>query len=192
MLSPAGLAAPVNTQWRDTRLKMRRIAGTGTAFAVLAVLLSACGGSASGSTPTAAPAATRVPVTPIAAPLVAYGSYTNPILKTSITEVRQVMTRFHKPDFETLGDQCSLAGGDLSNQQTSFHGAFAPSLTARLVFRKAESGYKLVLSAMDECGMAADQRSKSQLSTADKDMKNGLNDLVRAEASTAHWESGKT
>ena len=168
----------------------RRIAGFALVLPVLAVILSACGSKAATPPPTST--ATTSHVTPVPTPLIAYGSYTDPILRTSIGEAQQTLAKFRKPDYETLGDQCSLAGGDISNQQTSFHGAIAPNTTARMVFRTAENGYKLVLSSMDECGMAADSRSKGQLTTAGNDLKAGLYYLARAEYSTGHWQSGRT
>jgi hypothetical protein len=91
----------------------------------------------------------------------------------------------------SVGNECSATGGDLSNAQSSFHGTFTPK-AAQAVFRLAQTGYMLSLVATDECGMASDSNSKSEMKTATSDLDRGLKYLEQANATLTLWSAQNT
>jgi hypothetical protein len=90
-----------------------------------------------------------------------------------------------------LGNTCELAGTRLSNLAATFHGIYTPPGSGR-VYSVGSSGYKLVLAATDECGIAADGSDNSALKTAAGDLQSGISDLYSAESLVAPWHSAKS
>lgn len=163
-----------------------RTFSAGIAIVCLGLVLSACGQSAS---PASAPVKSRPQATPttVPSPLVAFASYSDPILRTSLGEGSDLLQKMNHDKPADLGDQCGLVGGDLSNSQTALHLGTTPS-QGMTAFRTAVSGFKYVLSATDECGMAADTNSRTQMKVAAKDMEYGMWLLNQAESAMARWQ----
>jgi hypothetical protein len=163
-----------------------RILSVGVAVACLGLLLSACGQSAA---PASAPVKSRPQATSTAvpSPLVAFASYSDPILRTSLGEGSDLLQKMKHSKPGDLGDQCGMVGGDLSNSQTALRLGYTPR-QGMPAFHTAVQGFKLVLSASDECGMAADTNSPGEMKVATKDMEYGLWLLSQAESAMAHWQ----
>jgi hypothetical protein len=85
-----------------------------------------------------------------------------------------------------LANECTLVGGDLSNDQTTFTSTYVPP-RAKGVYSAAVSGYKLVLAATDECGMAADTASRKSMRSAAKDLYDGLRILDKSASTVTPW-----
>ena len=173
---------------------MKRVTlGVGIALAGLGAVLSGCGGS---HTASKAPVVKPQPATtPVPTPLLAFATYTDPILRTTLSEGNSLLGLMKRglgkhSDLSLLGDQCALAGGDLSNSQTALK-AGTPPAGATSTFNVAWQAYRLALAATDECGAAADASSRSELKTAANDLWRGLSQLSQAESTIARWQSSK-
>jgi hypothetical protein len=164
-----------------------RFVGAGLGCACLGLALSACGQSSS-----ARPPATPTPhvvVTPVPSSLQSFASYGDPILRTSIGESAQLLQQMKHEDLYLLGNDCSLFGGDLSNSQIALRSGYAPNAVALATYQVANAGFKLVLAATDECGMAADAHSRQQMKAAMYDLWRGMNLLSSAESRLSKWQS---
>ncbi len=154
--------------------------------ALLSLALTACSSVAAPPAPTPMPlnAATPVPIS-----LQGYASLADPTLKATVREgesLLRVVQSASKSSYETLGNECSQVGGDLSNYNSSFRETYVPVL-ARSVYHDATQAYKVLLASSDECGMAADSHDKKSLKSAAEDMKHALSVLKRAESAVSPW-----
>lgn len=168
-------------------MKIRILPGTLLPAACLAALLAGCGQSAA---PRTVPPTPRPQATPIPNDLVAYAASVDPTVKTTIQEGDNLLSQMQQHDMSAVANACVLAGGDFANYQTAFHLGYAPS-GASAVSNDGTAGYKLILAATDECGMAADSSSKSQMSSAWSDLRHGLGLLGQAESTMAPWDRAK-
>jgi hypothetical protein len=128
----------------------------------------------------------------VPSPLVAFAEYSDPLLKTSLSEGQNLLALVKQgekkhSDLSLLGDQCSLAGGEIANSQTAFK-ADSPPSGAMSTYRLAWNGFRLVLAATDECGAAADATSRTQLKTAGDDLKHGLDEINQADSTLVRWQ----
>lgn len=163
----------------------------GLALTCGALVLSGCG-KASVARP--APTTTHPTPTAVPSPLISFASYSDPLIKTTISEgtgVLALMKTAEKKnaDLSLLGDQCTLAGGDMSGSRTALIAGYLPA--AASAYKQILAGYKLVLAATDECGVAADAVSHSGVKTAATDLSNGMKLLSGVEASLATWQANK-
>lgn len=159
-------------------------------FASLACLslgLTACSSNAAKPAPTAVP---KNAPTPVPQTLQGYASLADPTLKQSVQEGGALLTMVRNTssasDFETLGNACTQYGGDFSDQNSSFRQTWVPQ-GAKKVYHNATQAYKTLLSATDECGIAADSRDKKQLSTVENDLSSSLYVLKQAESVVRPW-----
>jgi hypothetical protein len=153
----------------------------------LCLLLSACGSNSAALKPTAVP---RPVTTPVPETLVGYASLAAPTLKVSVAEGKQLLSQMKSAKktqaLLDLANECTLVGGDLSNYQTSFTSTYVPP-TAKSVYNAAAGGYKLVLAATDECGMAADSASHQSMQSAARDLYTGLRILDQSAKKVTPW-----
>lgn len=167
-------------------MKIRLLSGSLLPAACLGVILAGCGGNSAAPKrliPTPAPRATSVPNL-----LVAYAQLVDPTLKGTIGEGRQLLAML-KPsaDLSVLGNYCSTVGGDFANFQSAVHTGLTPA-PAHTSASMAAQGFKIILAATDECGMAADAANKPEIKTAASDLKSGLYLIARADATVAPWD----
>jgi hypothetical protein len=135
------------------------------------------------------PTPTLVPTpryTPIPADLSGYASAVGPVLDAAIGSTQGLIKAMQSADLRTQGDVCDTYGGDLANDQTAVRSTFTPRIQ-RNIYYTANSGFKLVLSAIDECGMASDANSKQQMKHAAGDARQGLGDLRQAQSMVKRW-----
>lgn len=155
--------------------------------AVLCVVLAACGSHAARARVT--PTVTKVVATPVPLDLAGYASLADPTLKQTLQEGNHLLSQLHhasRSDMETLGNQCSLVGQDLSNYNTSFRSTQVPP-GAKSVYHDGTQAFKILLSSTDECGMAADASDSKQLQAVASDMGYALWVLGKVERSVAPW-----
>ena len=153
--------------------------------ACLGILVAGCGSSAAPKTPVATPAPRT---TAIPNELVSYAQLVDPTLKATIGEGRQLLAEL-KPsaDMSILGNYCSSVGGDFANFQAAAHTGFTPA-AAHNSASMATNGFKIILAATDECGMAADASNKPEIKAAAGDLRYGLYLLTRADATVSPWD----
>jgi hypothetical protein len=172
--------------------RMRRsVISLGLVLTCGAMVLAGCGKASVAKPPTSAshPKPTAVP-----SPLVSFAAYSDPLLKTTLSEASGVLSRLRtaekkNADLSLLGDQCTLAGGDMSSSRSAIVSGYLPA--AATPYKQIIAGYKLVLGATDECGTAADGLSHSGVKTAASDLTRGMNELSTVEASLAKWQANK-
>lgn len=155
------------------------------------VILAGCGSSA------AAPAVHRIAhanhtvKAPAASTLVSFGQFATPLLQQSIVSAQSILATMRYPDFSTLGDACSLAGGQIASQQAVFDSEFTPAI-AKSLRTTVHNSLRLAQSATDECGAASDANSKPMLKTAVADLSTSLHQLSGEESTASRWQSGLT
>ncbi|MGH2443111.1 MAG: hypothetical protein ACRDFX_08110 [Chloroflexota bacterium] len=155
----------------------------GGACLCIAAVLAGCGQAAGAPPIKSSP---KPHSTPVPAALVGYSSAAVTTLQMTLHEAGSLVSGVHHTDSGTLANECSLAGADFANQYSAFQSVYVP-VDARTVRSNATVGYKDILGAIDECGMAGDMGSKSQLKVALKDMNSGLGYISRAEAALHSW-----
>lgn len=153
----------------------------------LSLLLAACGGQPAAVRP---PVAAQPVTTPVPVTLVGYASLAAPTLKVTVAEGQHLLAQMKgarkTQSLLDLANECTLVGGDLSNDQTTFTSTYVPP-RAKGVYSAAVSGYKLVLAATDECGMAADTASRKSMRSAAKDLYDGLRILDKSASTVTPW-----
>ena len=170
---------------------MKRILKTRTVLAACACLLVAGCGNKS-STPPPVKTVTSKKATPTPRPtvvtpaLTSYAQLTEPVVKSGITQVSNLLTAMAKTSPRLLGRTCVASGGDLSSNRDAFTSIPAPT-TAKKLYGAAKHAYSITLGATDECGIAADSNSSSALASAAKDLRSGLGELTRARGTLVGW-----
>jgi hypothetical protein len=166
---------------------VKRILARFVAGATLLVL-SGCGvsiGSRHAATTTATTAATPVP-----ADLINYARNVTPVLTNGIDEAKKLRATFDTSSMSDVGNACSTYGDTLANNRGAFTAASAPSGATKL-YKDTLKGYKLILGAVIECGMASDSNSSSQLNTSASDLDTGISLLSSVQSSLSGWSSAK-
>lgn len=151
-----------------------------------ALALSACASTVASSPPaTAKPKAVGTPVPPV---LAAYARLVQPVLQMSTAEAKALYSKMKSENYEVLGNDCSTFGGQFQSSQATVRGTYTPH-KALAVYYKANSGYKLMLSATDECGMATDAGNKKLMKTARNDLRAGISIVDQAYTATKAWHA---
>lgn len=150
---------------------------------LLLVALGGCAQSDAARPPVPAPRGHATSVPPV---LVGYSSAAADALRLTAGEGAQLAGEMKHESPSFLTSICSEAGGAFANQFSAFQSVYLPP-QARSVSHDATTGYKIALSATDECGMAADGNSKSQMKVALSDLQYGLWLLAGAQARIHAW-----
>jgi hypothetical protein len=159
--------------------------------ALFVVLVTAgCGASAAVTKTPPAGSHAKATATPVPTALALYASASKSTLDSSVNMVSQLLSQMKSSDLSSVGVNCSSRGPDLANLYSAFQGTSGPS-SAISAYKPASVGYKYSLSAIDECGMAADTSSKSQMKVAYHDLSYGLSKLQKASVSLSTWASTK-
>jgi hypothetical protein len=161
-----------------------RLAGRLLAGALLAAGVAGCAASNAAPPPKVA---ARSQATPVPTVLVAYGSAALNTVNVTLVEGQQLASQMKHDSFEDVSNACSDAGGIVSGQYDAFQSVYLPPTAHAIVYGDARVGYRTVLSAIDECGMAADGSSRSQLKVALHDLASGLWYLGRVESHLKTW-----
>jgi hypothetical protein len=168
-----------------------RIKCSSVLLIALAVLVAGCGSNGN-----AAPQNTKVPKkgTPVPSPLVGYASLAYPSLKGSVqqlyVDLRVMKSASAKGNtFADAANQCSLDGNLVSGSFASYTQEASPPGVAG-AYHFAYQGFRLALSALDECGIAGDSGKRKSMDTAVSDMNQAIGMLSHAEAIIAPWYHG--
>jgi hypothetical protein len=129
--------------------------------------------------------------TPVPTVLVAYGSAALNTVNGTLVQGQQLADQMKHDSFEDAGLACSNAGGMMSGQYDAFQAVYLPPTAYRAVYADARTGYRTVLSAIDECGMAADGSSRAQMKVALHDLDNGLLYLGRVQSLLKSWSTAQ-
>lgn len=162
--------------------KMGKLVVPAAAIAVT-MLVAGCGSNPSATTGAPPP---KVVATAVPTSVADFGSVASPVLRGSLVEAKGLWKQMRHGDPSSMGGECAAVGGDLANQQQAFQSLYMPPATSA-ARSEAIQAYKVILSATDECGMAADSGVKSEMKTAAQDMKPGLSALARATKVLRTW-----
>lgn len=169
----------------DTQLIKRRCSRwiMGAGGLCLLAAIAGCAPSEAARPPAAAPKSHSTPVPRV---LVGYSSAAAGALGMTVAEATQLESEMKHQSPSSLTNTCSDEGGSIANEYSAFESLYLPP-QAHSVFRDATTGYKTILSSTDECGMAADGNSKSQMKVAVNDLRYGLWLLTRAQTGIQAW-----
>ena len=151
-------------------------------------LVAGCGTTAA-VTPPGVPAAkhsSKPRPASIPAPLVIYARSVLPVLNTTVHAAQTLLGQMGHEDYETLGYDCANAGGTFSDLKENYRGPVAPR-QARSATASGNAGFGNVLSSIDECGMAVDAQSPTQLKVAAADLGLGLRQISGAQRLVQTW-----
>lgn len=174
---------PIFRERRSSPITGRRLCVASLAL-LTSVVLSACTHAAA-PVPTVDPHATAT-ATPIPPVLAAYVQAVRPLLQMSTAEGKSLLTKMQHDDLSVVGDECSTFGGDFQSAQATIRGTYTPHPATR-VYVHAHNGYRLLAVSTDECGLASDTNSKSEMKSAVADLKSGLAELNMAYNLTKPW-----
>lgn len=152
------------------------------ALVSLAGLLSACGTTAARvilTTPRPGPSA-------VPAMLVGYSSTIKSSLDGAVAQTDDLLPRLRHESGITLGNDCSAAAETYSNLYSTLTSVYTPS-TAANTRSRAVAGFKLLLAATDECGLAADSQSPDEARVARADLIRGLKAVSSARDTITVW-----
>lgn len=149
------------------------------------MVLSACTHTAAPPRPTPDPNATPT-ATPIPPVLKAYAQAVRPVLQGSTSEAAALESKMKHDALSVVGDECSTFGGDFQSAQAAIRGTYTPP-AALVVYHHANNGYRLLAVSTDECGLASDTNSKSEMRSAISDLHAGMSDLASAYDLTKPW-----
>jgi hypothetical protein len=156
-----------------------------------AALLAGCGST--GAVTTAPPPLKPGPITRATAvpePLLAYSQAVRPLLDLTLKKGWALLGRMGREDNDTLSLDCLNTGQNLSDLFDNFHAAYAPDQSKKTA-SNANAGFKLVLSSIDECGMAVDTGSSWERTNASRDLYKGLSRISAADQSIKAWATSK-
>lgn len=179
------MRSTIDSKLRFHHFFRSRFLGLCLAGAALTLAVAGCASSSAAPPP---PTAVHAHGTPVPTVLIAYGSAALNVVTGSVEQGRQLADQMKHESPEDAGLACSDAGGLFSSQYDAFRSVYLPS-SARSVSGDARTGYRTVLSAIDECGMAADANARSQLKVALRDLKSGLWYLGRVQSRLQTWSS---
>ncbi|HLJ69133.1 MAG TPA: hypothetical protein VKX16_17400 [Chloroflexota bacterium] len=151
-------------------------------------VLAGCGSNPAATGPVGVLAGSHPHATAVPAGVAAYASVLVPTLHESVSEGQAMLAAMLGSKWSSLARDCVNAAGPLASQYSAFTSVPAPS-QAHAVTSEAVTGYKLALSALDECGMAADAQSKSEMATAARDLWSGLRGINAAYATIVKWST---
>lgn len=160
----------------------------GSLAAVCVVTLSACTHAAAPPvhTPIANVSPTATPIPPV---LHAYSQVVQPLIRMSTAEAAALESKMRHDNLSVVGDECSIFGGDFQSAEVTMRGTFTPKL-AMPVYYHANNGYRLLAVSTDECGLASDTNSKSEMRSAIADLRSGVSLLDYAYGLTKRWTPG--
>jgi hypothetical protein len=108
----------------------------------------------------------------------------------TLEQGRQLAGDMQQQAVPDVGTTCSAVGGQLASEYSAFEAVYLPS-SARSISSDARTGYRTVLSAVDECGMASDSNSRKQMKVALHDLDSGLWYLGRVQAHLKTWSGAQ-
>jgi len=165
-----------------TVLRSRHTCGA-LAGAILTLLVAGCASSSAAPPPQTA---AHPQVTPVPTVLVAYGSAALNTVKVTLQQGQQLASQMKHNAPEDAGLACSNSAPLFSGQYDAFQSVYLPP-SAHSVYGDARTGYRTVLSAIDECGMAADENARAQMRVALRDLNSGLWYLGRVQNRLQSW-----
>lgn len=177
-----------STQGVRPRSRTSRAGALAVASVVCIMIVAACTPSAAApkSTPVAGGKPTATPIPPV---LSAYAHAVQPLMRGSASEAAALESRMKHDSLSVIGDECSTFGGDFESAQVTIRGTYTPP-AAQVVYHHANGGYRLLAVSTDECGMASDISSKSEMRAAIADLRSGMSQLKYAYGLTKKWAPG--
>lgn len=162
-----------------------RSSGVVLVGAALVLLVAGCASSSAAPPPkTVAHAqATAVPTV-----LVAYGSAALNTVKVTLVQGQQLAGQMSRDATTDAGLACDTAAPLFSSQYDAFQSVYLPT-SAHAVYSDARAGYRTILSAIDECGMASDSNAPKQMRIALHDLNTGLWYVGRAQSRLLAWSA---
>lgn len=173
---------------RSSPVRVPHGAALASLLIVCSLLLSACTHSA---VPPKATAIVKVSptATPIPPVLQAYAQAVQPLMRMSTSEAAALESKMKHDSLSLLGDECSTFGGDFQSAGATIRATFTPRL-AMPVYYHASNGYRLLAVSTDECGLASDTNSKSEVRSAISDLRAGVSLIDYAYGLTKRWSPG--
>lgn len=155
-------------------------------FVFLGGLLLLVSGCSQGASARYVSPVTRTEARTVTADVATYASVVGLSLKLGVEAGSTLLAEMRSSSPDTLATVCSTSGEQFSEMYDTFRRIPAPA-GARPVAARAVTGFKVLLSAIDECGMAADGVSRSQMSTAARDMSYALWQMTSAQTVLTRW-----
>jgi hypothetical protein len=176
----------IDTNFGPARILRSQTARRLAASALLVVAVAGCAATSAAKPPKTV---AHVQATPVPTVLVAYGSAAMNTVTATLEEGRQLAGQMQQQAVPDLGQTCSAVGGQLASEYEAFQAVYLPS-SARSITSDATTGYRAVLSSIDECGMASDANAPKQMKVALHDLNYGLWNLGRVQALLKSWSGG--